>query len=235
MPTSNRVSYTAAAYLVPTVTPPLLSIINQQSLIHPSLTSASASASASCTVPPTLPAARRPITALHRRVARACGRSRIACPGPVKVLTAEFSHSLQRACLGPRPLGAAAQLPLIIMTSRPSAHRAPTSSLSLSTSLPESDSLSNSPSHQPKIASKTPAVHALQHQRPGLVSRNSDSSTKTLQPRHHLRNKSSSLVPTLSTLNVGTAPSPRQPPIMASHTTGTSSGAADLLRQAMTR
>ncbi|KAK1911307.1 hypothetical protein P3342_012607 [Pyrenophora teres f. teres] len=121
------------------------------------------------------------------------------------------------------------------MTSRPSAHRAPTSSLSLSTSLPESDSLSNSPSHQPKIASKTPAVHALQHQRPGLVSRNSDSSTKTLQPRHHLRNKSSSLVPTLSTLNVGTAPSPRQPPIMASHTTGTSSGAADLLRQAMTR
>ncbi|EDU51085.1 Serine/threonine-protein kinase SCH9 [Pyrenophora tritici-repentis] len=121
------------------------------------------------------------------------------------------------------------------MTSRPPAHRAPTSSLSLSTSLPESDSLSSSPSRQPKIASKTPAVHALQHQRPGLVSRNSDSSTKTLQPRHHLRNKSSSLVPTLSTLNVGTAPSPRQSPIMASHTTGTSSGAADLLRQAMTR
>jgi len=121
------------------------------------------------------------------------------------------------------------------MTSRPPAHPASTSSLSLSTSLPESDSLSTSPRRQPKIASKTPAVHALQHQRPGLVSRNSDSSTKTLQPRHHLRNKSSSLVPTLSTLNVGTAPSPRQLPIMASHTTGTSSGAADLLRQAMTR
>ncbi|RMZ71791.1 agc akt kinase [Pyrenophora seminiperda CCB06] len=121
------------------------------------------------------------------------------------------------------------------MTSRPSAHPAFTSSLSLSTSLPESDTLSTSPNHQPKIASKSPAVHALQHQRPGLVSRNSDSSTKTLQPRHHLRNKSSSLVPTLSTLNVGTAPSPRQSPTMVSHATGTSSGAADLLRQAMTR
>nr|UVJ46734.1 SCHA [Curvularia lunata] len=130
------------------------------------------------------------------------------------------------------------------MTSRPPADPAPTS-LSLSAS-PASDFFSSSPSRanntlppslrdaSSKIRPKSPAVDALQH-RPGLVSRTSDSSTKTLQPRHHIRNKSSSLVPTLSTLNVGTAPNSRQPPTMASNTAGSSSGAADLLRQAMTR
>lgn len=136
------------------------------------------------------------------------------------------------------------------MTSRPPADPAPTS---LSAS-PASDTFSSSPSRASlrdnssyssaatitpsttasKIRPKSPAVDALSH-RPGLVSRTSDSSTKTIQPRHHIRNKSSSLVPTLSTLNVGTAPSTRQPPTMASHAGTTSSGAADLLRQAMTR
>jgi hypothetical protein len=129
---------------------------------------------------------------------------------------------------------------VIIMTSRPTADPADSS---LSTS-PQSDTYSSSPSRlslreTDKIASsKGPAVDALQ-QRPGLVSRASETSTKTIRPRHHLRNKSSSVVPTLSTLNVGTAPSTRQSKpkntTMAAHNTGTSSGAADLLRQAMTR
>ncbi|KAI4948159.1 hypothetical protein J4E91_006153 [Alternaria rosae] len=128
------------------------------------------------------------------------------------------------------------------MTSRPTADPADSS---LSTS-PQSDTYSSSPSRASlretdKIAPpKGPAVDASQ-QRPGLVSRASESSTKTIRPRHHLRNKSSSVVPTVSTLNVGTAPSTRQSKshpksnTMAQHTTGTSSGAADLLRQAMTR
>jgi len=128
------------------------------------------------------------------------------------------------------------------MTSRPTADPADSS---LSTS-PQSDTYSSSPSRASlketvKIAStQGPAVDASQ-QRPGLVSRASESSTRTIRPRHHLRNKSSSVVPTVSTLNVGTAPSTRQSKshpksnTMAQHTTGTSSGAADLLRQAMTR
>ncbi|KAB2105775.1 Serine/threonine-protein kinase [Alternaria gaisen] len=124
------------------------------------------------------------------------------------------------------------------MTSRPTADPADSS---LSTS-PTSDTYSSSPSRRSlrettKITppTKGSAVDALQ-QRPGLVSRASESSTKTIRPRHHLRNKSSSVVPTLSTLNVGTAPSTRQQNTMAQHTTGnSSSGAADLLRQAMTR
>jgi protein-serine/threonine kinase len=123
------------------------------------------------------------------------------------------------------------------MTSRPTADPADSS---LSTS-PTSDTYSSSPSRRSlrettKIpTTKGSAVDALQ-QRPGLVSRASESSTKTIRPRHHLRNKSSSVVPTLSTLNVGTAPSTRQTNTMAQHTTGNaSSGAADLLRQAMTR
>jgi protein-serine/threonine kinase len=131
---------------------------------------------------------------------------------------------------------------VIIMTSRPTADPADSS---LSTS-PQSDTYSSSPSRASlketvKIAStQGPAVDASQ-QRPGLVSRASESSTRTIRPRHHLRNKSSSVVPTVSTLNVGTAPSTRQSKshpksnTMAQHTTGTSSGAADLLRQAMTR
>jgi len=128
------------------------------------------------------------------------------------------------------------------MTSLPTADPAD-SSLSNS---PQSDTYSSSPSRASlketvKIAStQGPAVDASQ-QRPGLVSRASESSTRTIRPRHHLRNKSSSVVPTVSTLNVGTAPSTRQSKshpksnTMAQHTTGTSSGAADLLRQAMTR
>ncbi|KAL6169285.1 Serine/threonine-protein kinase [Exserohilum turcicum] len=138
------------------------------------------------------------------------------------------------------------------MTSRPPALPPPSSasaSASLSAS-PASDSFAYSSSPNPNALSlslslrddsprtrpKSPAVDALQQHRPALVSRASDSSSKTLQPRHHIRNKSSSLVPTLSTLNVGTAPKPRQSPTMASsHTGATSSGAADLLRQAMTR
>ncbi|KAI4639389.1 hypothetical protein J4E93_009217 [Alternaria ventricosa] len=128
------------------------------------------------------------------------------------------------------------------MTSRPTADPADSS---LSTS-PQSDTYSSSPPRASlketvKIAStQGPAVDASQ-QRPGLVSRASESSTRTIRPRHHLRNKSSSVVPTVSTLNVGTAPSTRQSKshpksnTMAQHTTGTSSGAADLLRQAMTR
>ncbi|RYO73539.1 Serine/threonine-protein kinase [Alternaria arborescens] len=124
------------------------------------------------------------------------------------------------------------------MTSRPTADPADSS---LSTS-PTSDTYSSSPSRRSlRETTKIPpptkgsAVDALQ-QRPGLVSRASESSTKTIRPRHHLRNKSSSVVPTLSTLNVGTAPSTRQQNTMAQHTTGnSSSGAADLLRQAMTR
>lgn len=128
------------------------------------------------------------------------------------------------------------------MTSPPKADPAPTS-LQPSASPASSDFFASSPSrpnHHPsatnnsKIRPKSPALDALAI-RPGLVSRASESSTKTLQPRHHIRNKSSSLVPTLSTLNVGTAPNSRQPNNMANTTTGSSSGAADLLRQAMTR
>jgi protein-serine/threonine kinase len=112
--------------------------------------------------------------------------------------------------------------------------------LSLSTSADStaSYSLPSSPSRRSlretdKIPPKSPAVDAPNKQRPGLVSRASETSTKTIKPRHHLRNKSSSVVPTLSTLNVGTQPKTRPSPTMATHTAGASSGAADLLRQAM--
>jgi hypothetical protein len=120
------------------------------------------------------------------------------------------------------------------MTSRPPADPAPSS---LSTSRASSLSFSSSPSRASlretsKIPTKGPVADA-RPQRPGLVSRASDSSTKTIRPRHHLRNKSSSVVPTLSTANIDKAHSTRHSPTMASHADGKSSGAADLLRQAM--
>lgn len=82
------------------------------------------------------------------------------------------------------------------------------------------------------IPSPSTAVDARPN-RPGLVSRASESSTKTIRPRHHLRIKSSSVIPTLSTLNVDKVPTTRPSPTMASTQGGNSSGAADLLRQAM--
>ncbi|XPS73511.1 Non-specific serine/threonine protein kinase [Ascochyta lentis] len=78
--------------------------------------------------------------------------------------------------------------------------------------------------------------------RPGLVSRASEiSPTKASRPRRHLSTKSSSAVPTLSTLNASnnekpTKPAARPPPKfgkMTSTNGGAPSAAADLLRQAM--
>jgi hypothetical protein len=63
--------------------------------------------------------------------------------------------------------------------------------------------------------------------RPALPSRNSESSTRTIRPRH-IASKSQTTLPTLSSLNVTKAPK-------MSTNEGTSSGAADLLRQAMTQ
>ena len=70
--------------------------------------------------------------------------------------------------------------------------------------------------------------------RPGLVSRASESSTRTIRPRH-LSSKSQSAVPTLSNLSVRNSALPTywQSHKMTTSTGGNSSGAADLLRQAM--
>ncbi|KAH5807447.1 hypothetical protein HBI93_242720 [Parastagonospora nodorum] len=82
--------------------------------------------------------------------------------------------------------------------------------------------------------SSTPAVHG-RSKRPGLNRAPSESSsTKTIRPRH-LSTKSQSAVPTLSNLNVGHSglPTYLKSPKMPNSNGGTSSGAADLLRQAM--
>ncbi|KAL6705757.1 Serine/threonine-protein kinase [Coniothyrium glycines] len=125
------------------------------------------------------------------------------------------------------------------MTSRP---RTTDPVASLSTSSPSSYAL---PAASPSaaslrgtstISSPTTAAVDARPQRPGLVSRASELPTKTTRPapRHHLRVKSSSVIPTLSTLNVGNTPNTRHSPTMASSNNGQpSSGAADLLRQAM--
>ncbi|KAF2133470.1 Pkinase-domain-containing protein [Dothidotthia symphoricarpi CBS 119687] len=79
------------------------------------------------------------------------------------------------------------------------------------------------------IASSSPVVDARLH-RPNPVSRPPESSPKAARPRPRsvlTSNKSSSAVPTLSTIN------PLSPKMTTSHTTGATSGAADLLRQAM--
>jgi hypothetical protein len=71
--------------------------------------------------------------------------------------------------------------------------------------------------------------------------RASDSSTRTITTRprpRHLLSKSQSILPTLSTLNVrnDTLPTYLKSPKMAtSHGPNSSSGAQDLLRQAMTQ
>jgi|TARA_R110002003_G_scaffold44_5_gene3212 protein-serine/threonine kinase len=81
----------------------------------------------------------------------------------------------------------------------------------------------------------TPAVDGRPKppKRPALVSRASDSSS-TIRPRH-LSTKSSSAIPTLSNLSVRNSGLPTywQSPKMTTSNGGTSSGAADLLRQAM--
>lgn len=116
------------------------------------------------------------------------------------------------------------------MTSRPEP-RGRATATSLSTSSPSRFAFPAIPSRprQPDsstIPSKSAAVDGP-HNRPGLVSRASASSTKASRPRHlHAHSKSSSLIPTLSTLT-------HWQPTMASSNAGTSSGAADLLRQAM--
>ncbi|KAF2828746.1 hypothetical protein CC86DRAFT_465490 [Ophiobolus disseminans] len=73
--------------------------------------------------------------------------------------------------------------------------------------------------------------------RPGLVSRASESSTRTIRPRH-LSSKSQSAVPTLSNLSVRNSALPtylKSPTKskMATSAGANQSGAADLLRQAM--
>ena len=121
------------------------------------------------------------------------------------------------------------------MTSHPPADPVSSSLSTSPASLTFSDSSSSraaSLRETTKIPSKGPVADA-RPSRPGLVSRASESSTKTIRPRHHLRNKSSSVVPTLSTANIDKAHSTRQSPTMASHADGKTSGAADLLRQAM--
>ncbi|KAF1842471.1 uncharacterized protein K460DRAFT_185857 [Cucurbitaria berberidis CBS 394.84] len=125
------------------------------------------------------------------------------------------------------------------MTSRPeSESRGVVTSLSTSSPAPSTSPFADTLSRARllretnTIPSKSTAVDARPSNRPGLVSRASESSTKTIRPRHHLRIKSSSVIPTLSTPHVGTTPSSRSP-TMTSSTGATSSGAADLLRQAM--
>lgn len=92
---------------------------------------------------------------------------------------------------------------------------------------------SPAPQETTNIASSA-VVHGPK--RPGLASSRapSESSTKG-RPRHHVHTKSQSAVPTLSNLNVGHNNSPTywQSPKMTNSNGATSSGAADLLRQAM--
>jgi hypothetical protein len=83
--------------------------------------------------------------------------------------------------------------------------------------------------------SSTAAVHGSSHTQPGLASRApSESSTRTIRPRH-LSTKSQSAVPTISNLSVGHSglPTYLKSPKMTNANGSTSSGAADLLRQAM--
>jgi len=70
--------------------------------------------------------------------------------------------------------------------------------------------------------------------RPGLVSRASESSTRTIRPRH-ISSKSQTTLPTLSSLSVANSALPTywRSPKMATSNGANQSGAADLLRQAM--
>ncbi|KAH7400972.1 hypothetical protein DE146DRAFT_481676 [Phaeosphaeria sp. MPI-PUGE-AT-0046c] len=94
---------------------------------------------------------------------------------------------------------------------------------------------SPAPQDSSNIASSA-AVHG-RPKRPGLASSRapSESSTRS-RPRHHVHTKSQSAVPTLSNLNVGHNNLPtywQSPKMTASNGAPSSSGAADLLRQAM--
>jgi hypothetical protein len=85
---------------------------------------------------------------------------------------------------------------------------------------------------RPQTAKIPPSIDG---QRPGLTSRApSQSSTRTIRP-HHVSKKSLSAVPTISNLSVGHSELPTylKSPKMANANGSTSSGAADLLRQAM--
>lgn len=173
------------------------------------------------------------------------GTYRPACPQFCQALKAQkFSHlhqfSLQTALvLGRRrpEQPGQARILLIIMTSRPESAG---SSLSHSSSSPFASfafatSFSRPSSLREASASNAPPKNAVadahpSHSRPGLVSRASASSPKgTTRPRHlHTHSKSSSVIPTLSTL---THWQPTKS--MATSNGGASAGAADLLRQAM--
>jgi hypothetical protein len=101
----------------------------------------------------------------------------------------------------------------------------------LSTSTTDSDS---GASFRSTTAIPPSASADARPKRPGLKSRNSESSsTRTIRPRH-VSQKSSSAIPTLSNLNVRNS---TLPTYWTAHkmnpSTGGSSGAADLLRQAM--
>lgn len=82
--------------------------------------------------------------------------------------------------------------------------------------------------------STTAAVHGPR--RPGLPKRASESSTRTIRRPKHLSSKSQHIIPTISNLSV---PNSAQPSYLKSTKMSTSSnganssGAADLLRQAM--
>jgi hypothetical protein len=101
----------------------------------------------------------------------------------------------------------------------------------LSTSTTDSDS---SASFRETTANPPRTTADARPKRPGLRSRNSESSsTRTIRPRH-VSQKSSSAIPTISNLHVrnSTLPTYWTAPKM-NPSTGGSSGAADLLRQAM--
>jgi hypothetical protein len=117
---------------------------------------------------------------------------------------------------------------LIIMTSRPEV--LPTFHFPARPQTAYSDSDSKASLEETTNIPSTVAADG-RPKRPGLVSRApSESSTRTIRPRH-LSTKSQSAVPTLSNLNVRNSVQPT--PKMTTSTGGTSSGAADLLRQAM--
>jgi hypothetical protein len=102
---------------------------------------------------------------------------------------------------------------------------------------PQTASTDSSPRGSLRETTNIPSSAAVdgRSQRSGLASRApSESSTRTIRPRH-LSTKSQSAVPTLSNLNVGHSglPTYLKSPKMTNSNGSTSSGAADLLRQAM--
>ncbi|KAH8732233.1 hypothetical protein GQ44DRAFT_697295 [Phaeosphaeriaceae sp. PMI808] len=130
------------------------------------------------------------------------------------------------------------QVPTFSFPTRPQTATSTTSSASRTNSYSYLHSLSSSTASRIETSniSSITTVHG-RPSRPGLVSRVSESSTQTIRSRH-LSSKSQSAVPTLSHLNVGNNELPtylKSPKKMtASHgSNGGSSGAADLLRQAM--